>query len=101
MTKITQIFRNHNVEYDEEIENFHLELKNQLKINDIFTKNINVSISNTTEESFFIFFKKQFFKINTEELGWTAMRTFDDFLVLRKYFLLSFPFITIPEVDLN
>ena len=50
MTKMTQMFRLHSVDSDEEVDNFHLELKNQLKINDIFTKNINVSISQTKEE---------------------------------------------------
>lgn len=46
-------------------------------------------------------FKKKFFCIETPERHWKAMRTFDDFIILRNYFTETFPFITVPEIDMK
>lgn len=70
-----------------------------MEFNCLFDKEIHVGISDVTQESYFLFFKQIFFKIETKEMAWNSMRTFEDFNLLRKALELTFPFIVIPRVD--
>ena len=78
--------------------------ENQLNFNDFFkVENVKCEITDLKEKnlkkSFFKKKKQKVFSILTKPLDFKVERDFDDFLLLRKSLLKTYPFLLIPEID--